>query len=384
MRIGIDGRYIQNHFPGIGRYTYSLISALAPLATDDTLVVLHNPALPNSRYDLAALAQHHNVELVRLDVPTFSLVEQLRLPSLISDLACNIFHSPYYVKPYCLPLPSILTLYDVIPTHYPAYYSRHARPLIRLLKRLALRSAAHCLAISETTKGDFVREYGVSPERITAIPLAADGRFRPAEPAAIADVQARYHLPPRYVLYLGINKPHKNLARLVEAWALIRKQGARSSEQDTTLVLGGREDPRYPQARQRVEEMGLEEKVQFLGDVAEADLPPLYSGAAAFVFASLYEGFGLPVLEAMACGVPVACSNTSSLPEIVGDAALTFDPTNVEAIAGAMSRLLDDAELRAELRQLGLKRARHFTWTETARRTLEVYRTVCVLAEREV
>ena len=130
--------------------------------------------------------------------------------------------------------------------------------------------------------------------------------------------------------------------------------------------------------------MGLEEKVQFLGDVAEADLPPLYSGAAAFVFASLYEGFGLPVLEAMACGVPVACSNTSSLPEIVGDAALTFDPTNVEAIAGAMSRLLDDAELRAELRQLGLKRARHFTWTETARRTLEVYRTVCVLAEREV
>jgi len=379
VRIGIDGRYIQDHFPGIGRYTYSLISALAPLATDDTLVVLHNPALPNSRYDLAALTRHPNVELARVDVPTFSLAEQLRLPSLISDLACDVFHSPYYVKPYCLPVPSILTLYDVIPTRYPAYYSRHTRLLIRLLKRLALRSAAHCLAISETTKGDFVREYGIAPEHITAIPLAADGRFRPAKPAAVVAMRERYRLPPDYVLYLGINKPHKNLARLVEAWS--KSQIANGKSQ---LVLAGQEDPRYSQAKQRVKEMGLEEGVRFLGDVGEADLPALYSGAVAFVFASLYEGFGLPVLEAMACGVPVACSNTSSLPEIVGDAALTFDPTDVEAIAAALSRLLDDAELRAELRQLGLERARHFTWTETARRTLEVYRTVCVLAEREV
>ncbi len=379
MRIGIDGRYIQDHFPGIGRYTYSLISALAPLATDDTLVVLHNPALPNSRYDLAALTSHPSVELARVDVPSFSLAEQLRLPSLISDLACDVFHSPYYVKPYCLPVPSILSLYDVIPTHYPAYYSRHTRLLIRLLKRLALRSAAHCLAISETTKGDFVREYGVAPERITAIPLAADGRFHPVEPAAVAAMRERYRLPPDYVLYLGINKPHKNLARLVEAWS--KSQMANGKSQ---LLLAGQEDPRYSQARQRVKELRLEEGVRSLGDVGEADLPALYSGAAAFVFPSLYEGFGLPVLEAMACGVPVACSNTSSLPEIVGDAALTFDPTDVEAIAAALSRLLDDAELRAELRQLGLERARHFTWTETARRTLEVYRTVCVLAERQV
>jgi alpha-1,3-rhamnosyl/mannosyltransferase len=377
MRIGIDGRYIQDHFPGIGRYTYSLISALAPLATDDALVVLHNPALPNSRYDLAALAQHHNVELVRLDVPTFSLAEQLRLPSLVSEFSLDILHSPYYVKPYRLHVPSILTVYDTIPTRYPAYYPRHTRLLIRSLKRLALRSAAHCLAISETTKGDFVREYGVAPERITAIPLAADGRFRPAKPAAVAAMRERHRLPPDYVLYLGINKPHKNLARLVEAWSLVRDRGI-------TLALAGREDPRYPQARQRVEELGLGDAVLFLGDVTEANLPPLYSGAAAFVFPSLYEGFGLPVLEAMACGVPVACSNTSSLPEIVGDAALTFDPTDVEAIAGALSRLLDDAELRVELRQLGMERARHFTWTETAGRTLEVYRTVCVLAEREV
>ncbi|MBC8449717.1 MAG: glycosyltransferase family 4 protein [Chloroflexi bacterium] len=379
MRIGIDGRYIQDHFPGIGRYTYSLISGLAPLAADDTLVVLYNPALPNSRYDLAALAQHRNVELVRVAVPTFSLAKQLRLPSLASDLALDILHSPYYVKPYRLPVPSILTIYDAIPTRYPAYYPRRARLLIRLLKRLALRSAAHCIAISEATKADFVRYHAVAPQRITAVPLAASARFCPAEAAAIAAVRERYRLPPDYVLYLGINKPHKNLVRLVEAWSTSPIAHGKSQ-----LVLAGREDPRYSQARQRVKELGLEEGVRFLGEVGEADLPALYSGATAFVFPSLCEGFGLPVLEAMACGVPVACSNTSSLPEIVGDAALTFDPADVEAMAAALSRLLGDSDLRADLRQRGLERAQRFTWAETARRTLEVYRGVYVLAERKV
>lgn len=379
MRVGIDGRYIQDHFPGIGRYTYSLINALAPLAADDTLVVLYNPALPNSRYDLAALARYPNVELVRLDVPTFSLAEQLHLPFLISHLSCDVFHSPYYVKPYRLAVLSILTLYDVIPTRYPAYYPRRTRLLIRWLQRLALRTAAHGIAISETTKSDFIHYYGLAPQHITAIPLAADDHFRPAEPAAIAAVRGRYNLPPHYILYLGSNKPHKNLEALIDAFSRIPHRASRF-----TLVIAGAWDPRYPEPRQRAEILGLESVVRFLGPVSESDLPALYSGATAFVFPSLYEGFGLPVLEAMACGAPVACSNTSSLPEIVGDAALTFDPTNVEAMAAALDRLLSDSELRAELRQRGLERAQRFSWAETARRTLGVYRSVCVLAERKM
>jgi len=378
MRIGIDGRYIQDHFPGIGRYTYSLVRVLASLATNDTLVILHNPALPNSRYDLAALARYPNVELVHADLPTLSLAEQLRLPSLISKLSLDILHSPYYVKPYRLPIPSILTLYDTIPTRYPAYYPRHTRLFIRLLKRLALRSVAHCIAISENTKADFVRHYGVVPERITAIPLAVDDHFRPVEPATIAAVRTRYRLPPDYVLYLGINKPHKNLVRLIDALSWITHHGSR-----ITLIIAGAWDPRYPEPRRRVEALGLESVVRFLGPVPEEDLPALYSGAIAFVFPSLYEGFGLPVLEAMACGVPVACSNTSSLPEIVGEAALTFDPMDVQAIAAALSRLLNDASLRAELRQRSLERARCFSWAETARRTLKVYQTAPVLARPE-
>ena len=376
MRIGLDGRYIQDHFPGIGRYTYSLISALAPLAPADTLVVLTNPALPNSRYDLSTLASHGNIELVRVDIPTFSLAEQLRLPGVASQLSLSVLHSPYYVKPYRLPVPSILTIYDAIPTRYPGYYPLRTRFLIRSLKRLALRSADHCLAISETTKADFASEYGIDPGRITAIPLAADARFRPLEPTAVVAVRQRYDLPQEYVLYLGINKPHKNLVQLAQAWAEMGRRTRTGRDRGPVLALAGREDPRYPQARQRVLDLDLGDSVLFLGDVPESDLPALYAGATLFAFPSLYEGFGLPVLEAMACGTPVACSNTSSLPEIVGDAALTFDPEDVASIADVLQRLLGNADLRHAMSRRGLEQAGRFTWSHTALRTLEVYRSV--------
>ena len=167
------------------------------------------------------------------------------------------------------------------------------------------------------------------------------------------------------MLYMGINKPHKNLVFLLEVF----------SELDTKvkLVLAGKEDPRYPEARQKAERLNLGESVVFLGEVADNDLPMLYSGAELFVFPSLHEGFGLPVLEAIACGTPVVCSNTSSLPEIVADAALTLDPLDREAWAVALMEVLEREALRAEMREKGLKRAAAFSWEETARRTWEVY-----------
>ena len=309
-------------------------------------------------------------------MPTFSLAEQTRLPSQVRALELDLFHSPYYVKPYALGPPNVLTLYDTIPTRYPSYYPRHTRSTIRLLKRLALRSATHCLAISSATKADFVRYYSLSPRRVTAVPLAVDSHFRPADAAAIAATLSRYQLPHGYVLYLGINKPHKNLVRLIEAWSQVVRPGS------FPLVLAGPEDPRYPQARQRAAKLGLEDAVRFPGSIAEADLPALYSAAIAFVFPSLWEGFGLPVLEAMACGVPTACSNTSSLPGIAGDAAVTFDPADVEAIAATLRRLLGDVDLRGQLRERGLAQVRRFTWAETARRTLQVYRAVAATPSR--
>jgi alpha-1,3-rhamnosyl/mannosyltransferase len=398
VNIGIDARYIQDHFPGIGRYAFNLIRALAEVAPQDRFVVFYNPTLPNTRYDVSTLAAYPNLELVHLAIPTFSLAEQHRLPQIIRHLYSNpkskiqnpksgvaLFHSPYYIKPYFgLPCPSVVTIYDVISARYPEYLpSWRARLGFELTTRLALATSAHVLTLSEASRRDLVTLYRVRPDRVSATLLAADDRFRPQPAVAVAAVRHKYGLLPDYVLYLGINKPHKNLLTLVDAWNVVRGpwsvvSGQRSAvsgqRSAVSLVLAGREDPRYPEVRRRVKELGLEESVRFLGDVAEADLPALYTSATVFVFPSLYEGFGLPVLEAMACGAPVVCSNTSSLPEVAGDAALQVPPTDVAAWVEAISRVLTDDALRRDLAARSLARAARFSWQQTARETLEVYR----------
>jgi alpha-1,3-rhamnosyl/mannosyltransferase len=376
MRIGIDGRYIQDHFPGIGRYTYNLSRALTQVAPDEVFVLLHNPALLNTRYDLACLIHLPNIELVRINVPTFSWTEQLRLPLVIGYLSLDVCHSPYYIKPYWLPCPSVVTIYDLISKLYPQYLpSPWARLTFEFATRLALRSAQRVITASQAARSDLIVLYHLAPKKIAVTPLAADERFRPLNQKEIELVRHKYDLPEHYALYLGINKPHKNLVRLIEAWSLLIGHCSLGFGH-WPLVIAGHWDPRYPQARERAQQLGLEQRVRFLGPVAEADLPALYSGADLFVFPSLYEGFGLPVLEAMACGVPVVCSKTSSLPEIVGEAALTFDPLDVEEMAAKIEKALGDEALREEMREKGLQRAARFSWERTAEKTLEVYRAV--------
>ncbi len=366
MLIGVDGRYIQDHFPGIGRYTYNLIRSLAEIAPRDRFLVLYDPKAPNRRYHLSALASYPNIELVPVEVSTLSLAEQYRLPSLIKGLKVDLLHWPYYIKPYLLALPSVVTLYDLIPKIYPQYMpSAWARLAFEVAVRLAIRNARRVISVSHSAKRDVVRLLGVRPSQVSVTPLGVEGRFRPLGEGVLATARDRYGLPERYVLYLGINKPHKNLVRLVEAFSKV--------ETSYPLVLAGREDPRYPQAREAVARLGVEERVIFLGEVADGDLPALYSGATLFVFPSLYEGFGLPVLEAMACGTPMVCSKASSLPEIVGSAALMVDPFDTASLAEAMGRALGDGSLRATMREKGLERAAGFTWERTARETLSIY-----------
>jgi alpha-1,3-rhamnosyl/mannosyltransferase len=374
--IGIDGRYIQDHFPGIGRYTYNLTRALAQVAPDEVFVILHNPALLNTRYDLASLARFPNIELVRINVPTFSWTEQLRLPLVIGHLSLDICHSPYYIKPYWLPCPSVVTIYDLISKLFPQYLpSPWARLIFEFATRLALWSAHRVITTSQAARNDLIALYHVAPEKIAVTPMAADERFQPLNKREIEPARHKYGLPEQYVLYLGINKPHKNLVRLIEAWSLVIGHWDLGLDR-WPLVIAGHWDPRYPQARRKAAALGLEDSVIFLGDVAEADLPALYSGAELFVFPSLYEGFGLPPLEAMACGVPVLCSKTSSLPEIMGEAALTFDPLDVAEMAAKIGEALRDGALREEMREKGLRQAAKFSWERTAQETLEVYREV--------
>jgi len=364
-RIVIDGRYIHDHFPGIGRYTYNLIDALARVAPDERFVLFHNPALCNTRYDIAGLKRYANVELYQADVPTFSLAEQFRLPFAMRDSRCAILHSPYYIKPYFTPVPSIVTIFDLIPLRVPKdSLTWRVRLFFQLAVSLAARTAARIIVPSVATRDDLVALFGVRREKIDVIPLAADAQFVPQDQTQVARVRDKYGLADEYVLSVGINKPHKNMVALIDAWQSL-------GETQRTLVIAGAWDARYASVIGRQSSV-----VRFISNVDDRDLPALYSGAAVFVMPSLYEGFGLPPLEAMACGAPVVCSNAASLPEVVGEAAVLVSPRDVGAIGGAIARVLSDAGWRDELRAKSRARAAQFSWERTARQTLGVYQEV--------
>ncbi len=368
MRIVLDGRTIADHFPGIGRYTFNLAGALAPLlSAGDELMVLHDRRQANTRFELAALTQHPNVRLIEINAPNFSLAEQWRVPARLRQLQPTVYHSPYYLMPYWPGCPSVVTIHDLIPFRFPADYSARTRLIIAVAMRLAAWTARQVITASQASGRDLVARLGLAPERLTVVPYAPDPIFQPQPAEAVAQVRLRYHLPPDYILYLGSNKPHKNLPRLVRAYAQ-----AQPAANPLPLVIAGHWDERYPQAKQAAE--ALAANVKFIGPVEQHDVPALYSAARLFVFPSLYEGYGLPPQEAMACGTPVVCSNSPPLVEVVGKAALLFDPLDEADMASALARALGDEALRRELGRRGLEQARTFTWARTAEQSLAVYR----------
>ena len=377
MNFCLDARTATDHFPGIGRYVVNLAQGMVPLLSqDERLILLRDPAQP-SRWDPTALAGE-KVQVVDAPISPFSLRQQWAIPRILRRLGVDLYHSPYYLMPYRPGLPTVVTMYDLIPLLFPQYVSPPARLLFRWMTALALRTASHVIVISQATRRDLLTFYHLPTQKVTAIPLAADPAFHPQPPAEVERVRRQYALPENYLLYLGINKPHKNLAQLIDAFSRITFHVSRLTFHASrfTLIIAGAWDSRYPEPRQQVEALGLENVVRFLGPVPEADLPALYSGATLFVFPSLYEGFGLPVLEAMACGVPVICSNTSSLPEIAGQATIMVNPLDVEGLAAAMERVLGDQALQEEMIGKGMMQSGTFSWERTARETLQVYESV--------
>ncbi len=294
-----------------------------------------------------------------------------------------LFHATEHLLPRLSTVRTVFTLHDLIFLFHPETHKPLNRWFLTLMMPRFLRAADAIIAVSECTKRDAVRFYGIPEEKITVIYEGVSSRFRPVDPETVQAIRAKYGLPERFILYLGTIEPRKNLTVLLEALhhllATCALQPAicddlQPATCDLRLVVVGKKGWLYEGFFRRLRELGLEERVLFTGYVPDEDLPALYSAADLFVFPSLYEGFGLPVLEAMACGVPVVCSRTSSLPEVAGDAALLVDPTDIRALAAAMERILADQTLRATLRARGLARARCFTWEEAARRTLAVYR----------
>jgi glycosyltransferase involved in cell wall biosynthesis len=364
----LDARTTTPHYPGIGRYVTNLARALIPLLGEgERLTLLHTPGHPLRLPERTGFAQQQPVA-----AGPFGLRQQWEIPRLLHRLNADLYHSTYFLMPYHPGVPTVLTIYDLIPLLFPEAGSRRAALLFRTTLNLALRAAGGVITLSEAARRDLGQLRALLPP-VTTIPAAADPDLGPQPAHVIAAVCARYNLPASFLLYLGSNKPHKNLTRLVEAFHLLKTE-YRAELGDTALVIAGAWDSRYSQPRQLATELGLEAEIRWLGAVPGSELPALYAAATAFVFPSIYEGFGLPPLEALACGTPVACSRTSSLPEVVGDAAILFDPLSHAAIAKALASLLGDAALRANLRERGLQRAAQFSWGRAAAATLALYR----------
>jgi glycosyltransferase involved in cell wall biosynthesis len=263
----------------------------------------------------------------------------------------------------------VLTVHDLIFRRYPAHHKRLNRWYLNATMPLFCRRADHIIAVSEQSKRDVIEAYGIPPEKITVIYEAADPRFCPQAAETIAAVRARYRLPDRYLLFVGTIEPRKNLGRVLTAFERLHAEGLTDA-----LVIVGKRGWLYDDFFARLEASPAKQAVIFPGFVPDADLPAIYSGAQALAFPSEFEGFGLPVLEAMACGTPVVCSNTSSLPEVTGDAALLVDPLDVDALTEALRRVLNDPALAADLRGRGLVQAARFSWARAAEETLVVYR----------
>ena len=364
MRIGIDARKL--HDFGIGTYIRNLLRQLARQDGRTEYVVL---CRDEDRAALTALGE--NFRAVTESAGNYSVAEQLRIPLALRREGVTLFHAPHYVLPPLVPCPSVVTIHDCIHLMFPQYLpNRLAHTYARASIGLAARSATRVMTVSESSKRDILRFVDAEPDRIVVIPNAYDERFgvEPREEEVVR-VRERYQLHDEFVLYAGNVKPHKNLGRLIDAFHLVRKQGL----DHLKLVLIGDEISKYAALRRAVHRYQLHKYVRFLGYLPEETLAVMYRLAGVFVFPSLYEGFGLPPLEAMASGTPVVTSNVSSLPEVAGDAALLVDPYDPRAIGDGMYRVLTDETLRRDLRCRGLARARQFSWETSVRRVREIY-----------
>ncbi|MBM4429670.1 MAG: glycosyltransferase family 4 protein [Chloroflexi bacterium] len=280
----------------------------------------------------------------------------------------ELFHATEHLLLPLWGIPTVLTVHDLIYHLFPMYHRRLNYWYLNAAMPLYVRRADAIIAVSHSTKRDLMRVYGVPEEKITVVYEAASPRFRPLPAERVREARTRYRLPERYLLAVGTIEPRKNLERLVDALQLLRQKYP-----DLCLVIVGSAGWFYQGFFENLERLEDPRSVLQAGYVPDNDLPALISGSSAYVLASFYEGFGLPILEAMACGAPVVCSNTSSLPEIGADAAVYFNPYEIQSMVAAIDQVLRDGELRAQMRQKGFEQAARFSWQRAACETLAVY-----------
>jgi alpha-1,3-rhamnosyl/mannosyltransferase len=362
MRLGVDGRELRPGVrTGIGRY---LLGVLRSVSRAGWPCIVYGDAGASLDDELSGIVFR------RLRAPSTQWWDQVSLPRALARDRASVFLSPYYKAPLRAPCPAVITIHDLYFIGYPG----RRRPLydaaLTRLARLYAARAAAVLTDSEYSKQAIVTRLGVDSGKVSVIPVALGPEFRPVAHASVAT--ARYGVTAPYVLSVGSFMPHKNLARLIRAFALLPD----AQRGRHTLVLAGGYGDGRPALERLVSDLGVADRVAFPGRIDDQDLPALYTGAAVYVSPSLEEGFGATVLEAMACGAPVAVSNRAALPEVVGDAGLLFDPEHEHQMAATLARILSDAALAADLRRRALARAGLFTPERTSGRVLDVLQAV--------
>ncbi len=364
MRVGIDARKLHDY--GIGTYVRNLVNELARQHDDAEYSLLCAPADVD---EIRALGSRFRPCVIRAG--NYSVSEQWSVPWTLARARLDLFHAPHYVVPPLTTTRFVVTIHDCIHLRFPQYLpNRAALYYARTMMTAAARRSRRVLTVSQASKDDILHYLKIPADKVEVIYNAIDKRVT-GEPTAeeVARVRDRFLLTAPFVLYTGNIKPHKNVDRLIEAFSLLRRR----SSTDVKLLIIGDEISKYPNLRRLVHKFQLHQHVRFLGFVPDATLAVLYRLASVFVFPSLYEGFGLPPLEAMAAGAPVVTSNVSSLPEVVGDAALLIDPMDPASIADGMARVLNEPALREDLIRRGRERVKAFSWERSVARIRQLY-----------
>ena len=368
MSIYIDVSAAVHRRAGLGRYAESLVRALVPLARQPLALFYNHEHGIEPLVGLESLSS----STVRLGYKPWRMAvwlgQMARVPFNRYIPGAKLFHATEHLLMPLREVPAVLTVHDLIFHRMPEHHKPLNRWYLRWTLPLYCRRVDHIIAVSNATRQDLMAAYQLPAEKITVIHEAADPRFRPQPRNVQERVQVAYGLPERYILYVGTIEPRKNLELLLAAWAPLYQSGA-----CPPLVIVGKRGWLSEGFFAALESSPAREGVHLTGYVSDADLPAIYSGATLFVWPSLYEGFGLPPLEAMACGVPVVCADVSSMPEVVGEAALRIDPTNEESLREGLLRLAREPELQEDLRARGLARAATFSWARAAQETLCVY-----------
>lgn len=372
MRIGIDATAVTNR-SGTGYYTQKLIEFLGRAESENRYVIFC-PSGYAAHLEHAAMFDYPNFHVIELGTSgpaSISLWRQFALPRQVKKLGIDLFHFPSFIASLRIDIPSVVTVHDLCFALFPEAFSILHRPYYRFIIPRSVRRCDGVIADSESTRNDILKHFKTANGGVRTIHLGVDPvRFYPvSDEAERARMRERYSLPENFILYVGTLEPRKNIPRLVRAFAY----GVVSKGLPHHLVIAGRRGWMFDEIFREVRSLDLGGRVHFLGFVEASELSALYSMARALAYPSLYEGFGLPCLEAMSCGAPVITSNRSSLPELVGDCGLIVDPTSVDSIAGALNRICSDDELHRGLSERGTRRARRFSWLTTAKQTLEVY-----------